>query len=113
MRRLLQILTGIALALGAIHLALAALGWRVWSVDALWFVGAGLAILIAGLLNVVMMRTQRPDRVQQAAWIGANVVAAGFFALAWTVLPAPQVVVGGLVFALLALGVAGQAAART
>lgn len=75
----------------------------------LWFAGSGLAILMAGLNNVSMMRTGDVDRGQRAVWIAANLMTAAFFGLAWSVLPEPQVAVGGGVFLLLASGALGKA----
>lgn len=109
-RRTLPWLAGVALTLGLLHLGLAALAWRRWDASALWFAGSGLAIVLAALLNVAMMRSGAVDRTQKAVWLLANLAAAAFFGLAWTVLQEPQVIVGGLVFAL--LGVA-SASART
>ena len=99
-------LTGLVLALGLIHLVLSALALQHWSEDLLWFAGSGLAILTAGLLNVAMIRTASVDRVQKAVWVSANMATALFFGAAWTLLPQPQVVVGGIAFALLAIGAA-------
>lgn len=112
MRRALPVLTGLALALGAIHLSLSALSWRNWSIEALWFAGSGLAILVAGLLNVAMMRAERTDHLQKTAWLLANLVMTGFFGVAWLVMREPQVIVGGLVFCLLSVSTAGRRVAR-
>ena len=103
-RRLLPALTGVALFLGLIHLGLSAFAWRDLNEGALWFAGSGLAIVLGGLVNGVMIRADPVDRVQRAVWVLANVLMAAFFGLAWTVLKAPQVVVGGVVFALLCVG---------
>ncbi len=109
MRRVLWGLTGVGLLLGLVHLGLSALAWRDWSQEVLWFAGSGLAILMAGLMNVAMMRARDPDRGQRTVWVGTNLMTAVFFGLAWSVLPEPQVVVGGGVFLLLALGALGKA----
>ncbi|MFY7853712.1 MAG: hypothetical protein ACOVQ6_18250 [Brevundimonas sp.] len=113
MRYLLPILTGLAMALGLVHLGLSGLmSWRAFSLDTLWFAGSGLAILVAALINVIMIRARQIDRVQNAVWLVANLVLTGFFGLAWLLLKEPQVVVGGLVFALLSAGVAGRSILR-
>ncbi len=103
MRRLPIILAGIALALGLAHISLAALAPGAGSLGTLWFAGSGLAILVGGLLNLTMLRVERPDRLQKAAWLFANLALTAFFALALPLLPAPQTMVGTVVFALLAL----------
>ena len=111
MRKTLPILAGLALALGLLHLGLSALSWR-WSLDALWFAGSGLAIVVAALINLVMIRAEQIDRVQKAVWVIANLALTGFFGLAWLILKEPQVIIGGLVFALLTTGAAGRSLAR-
>lgn len=113
MRYLLPILTGLAMSLGLVHLGLSGLmSWRAFSLDTLWFAGSGLAILLAALINVIMIRAGQNDRVQSAVWLISNLVLTGFFGLAWLVLKEPQVIVGGLVFALLSAGVAGRSILR-
>lgn len=112
MRRILFLLTGVVLVLGLLHLALSTLAWRHWTAEALWFAGSGLAIFIGGLLNVLMIRADVVDRTQKAIWLFANFALAGFFGLAWLVMKEPQVIVGGLVFVLLCVGVAGLPTAR-
>ena len=99
------ILTGDALMLGLLHLGLSALAVGNWSVQALWFAGSGLAIVIAALFNVAMIRTGAVDRIQKSLWFLANFSTAAFFAAAWPVLREPQVAVGGAVFALLCVAV--------
>lgn len=106
MTRVLAVLAAIGLTLGLMHLGLSALAWRNWSAEVLWFAGSGLAIVLAGLLNVVMIRAAARDRPQRLVWVLANLATALFFVGAWFVLPQPQVIVGGLVFALLGLGAA-------
>ena len=112
MRRAMPLLTGVALLLGLAHLGLSALAWRSWSAEVLWFAGSGLAIILAGLFNVAMIRATAVDRVQKAVWVFANLAAALFFVAAWSVLAQPQVVVGGVVFALLGLAAAGTRSDR-
>lgn len=104
MRVGLWLLTGLALLLGLAHLGLSALAWRGGSAEILWFAGSGLAIVAAALLNLAMLRATAADRVQRACWLTANLATAAFFALAWSVVPEPQVIVGAAVFALLCIG---------
>jgi hypothetical protein len=113
MRGLMKVLTGLAMALGLVHLGLSALtSVRAWGLDTLWFAGSGLAILVAALMNIIMIRATQIDRVQSAVWLVANLALTGFFGLAWLLLKEPQVIVGGLVFALLSAGVAGRSILR-
>ena len=83
-----------AMLLGAVHLALAPLAYREWSLDALWFVGAGLAIIAGAAINLAGI-----DRRSFVVAALVNSALALWFAAAWLVLPGPQVIIGGLVFA--------------
>lgn len=113
MRGLMKVLTGLAVALGLVHLGLSAvMVARAWGLDTLWFAGSGLAILVAALINIVMIRATQIDRVQAAVWLVANLTLTGFFGLAWLLLKEPQVIVGGLVFAMLSAVIAGRSVAR-
>ena len=94
-------LATIAAVLGAGHLTLALLAYPAWTIDALWFVGTGLAVVIAAAVNFVAL--SGAGRNGQTLAIIVNFVMAGFFAAAWLVLPAPQVIVGSLVFFALAI----------
>lgn len=98
MRTALAMLVGL---LGTIHLALTPLVYASWTINALWFVGTGMAMVIAAVANVIAGKTPEPGvRMCLAA---LNVAMSGFFAAAWLVLPAPQVILGGLLFLGLAL----------
>lgn len=95
--------------LGAVHIALTPLAYAVWTVEALWFLGAGLAIVMAAVANIVGQPFA--DRRHRVVVALSNLAMAIFFASAWLVLPAPQVVVGGVLFLSLALcTIAPQAA---
>lgn len=105
-RRLNWVLLSVAGLLGAAHIALTPLAYASWTLDALWFLGSGLAIVIASAANAVGLATPAP----RGAWamLAINLMMAGFFAAAWSVLPGPQVIIGGVVF----LGLAGCTLAR-
>lgn len=100
-RLIRQILTAAAMLLGIAHLAMAPLAYRQWSLDALWFVSTGLALVLAAALNGATANSVSPG--QRAAVLIANIAMAGFFAAAWTLLHGPQVIAGGLIFGGLAM----------
>ena len=105
-KRIMWVLVAVALLLSAAHLGLAAMTARAeWTLAVLWFAGSGLALLFAGLLNVLALRVGSDDPVARAVWLLGNLAAAGFFLLAWPLLKQPQVLVGVATFGLLALGV--------
>jgi hypothetical protein len=95
--------------LGFVHIALTPLAYADWSIDALWFVGSGLAIVVAGAANFVGFRSWGVG----GQWIltAINFAMGCYFAAAWLVLPGPQVIVGGLLF--LGLAICSLAAERT
>ena len=94
--RLHTILALLALLLGLVHcaLALSAVGL---SLDLLWFIGSGAAIMCVALSN--LLRSRRPSTISSLNLFVQNAVMTGFFCAAWFVLPAPQVIVGGALFA--------------
>lgn len=95
--------------LGLVHIALTPLAYADWTIEALWFVGSGLAIVVAGAANVVGFQSRGVGR----QWIltAINLAMGCFFATVWLVLPGPQVIVGGLLF--LGLAICSFAAPRT
>jgi len=98
MRTALAMLVGL---LGTIHLALTPLAYASWTIDALWFVGTGMAMVIAAAANVFAGKI--PEVGVRMSLAAINVAMSGFFAAAWLVLPGPQVILGGLLFLGLAL----------
>ena len=91
-RRLHWTLAVLAGLLGALHVTLTGVIYGAMTVPALWFAGAGLAVIMASLVNVQALLTHgRPGRIILTL---VNVVTAGFFAVAWTLMPEPQVAVG-------------------
>lgn len=98
--------------LGAAHIALTPLAYTEWTVEALWFLGSGLAIVAAAVANVVGF--QSAGLRGRLSITAINLAMASFFAAAWLVLPEPQVIVGGVLFlglALCALAAQGTKAA--
>lgn len=90
-----------ALLLGTAHCALTTLLYPLWTIDALWFVGTGLAMMITAAANISGLDTN--GRMSRAILLLINLVMVGFFAAAWLVLPQPQVIIGGALFAGLAV----------
>lgn len=62
-----------------------------------------MAFVVTGLLNIVSLRAAPGDRLARAVVLAANLALAGFFIAAWPLLQGPQIVVGGVLFAALAL----------
>lgn len=90
-----------AMLLGTAHMALTPFAYPIWTLDALWFVGSGLAILTGAAANII---GRDAENLSSRVMLGlVNLAMTGFFVAAWLVLPAPQVIVGGLLFAGLAV----------
>lgn len=93
-----KILTGIIIALGILHISVTFHDYDSFSVEALWFAGAGLAIILAGFLNIVLLRDIGKDTVVRVLCIITNLIFAVMFVLALLVLPQPQVFIGASLF---------------
>lgn len=92
------------LVLGLVHTGLALTA--PFSQEVLWFAGSGLAIIFAALNN--LFRPSIGSVMARASLAFQNLLLTAFFAAAWLVLPQPQVVIGGAVFAaMLLLALAG------
>jgi hypothetical protein len=101
LRGLTVVLATAAALLGTAHIGLTPLFYAAWTVEALWFVGSGLAMLAGASANFLSLGSA--GRMSRSLTILIDVAMTGFFVSAWLVLPAPQVIVGGLLFAGLAV----------
>lgn len=84
--------------LGLVHIAFTFHDYDQISLEAAWFFGTGVAIVLAGFLNVAMLRDGGKDKVIWAMCLMANFVFLGMFAAAAFMLSQPQVYVGLLLF---------------
>ncbi|MEO7660547.1 MAG: hypothetical protein ABIV48_13110 [Pyrinomonadaceae bacterium] len=69
-----------------------------FSLRALWFASAGVAIILAGFLNIILLRDVGKDTVVWTLCLITNLIFAAMFVLAVLVLPQPQVFVGAGLF---------------
>jgi hypothetical protein len=63
-RLLLEIVTGLIIAVRCLHIGFTPFSYDRFDMDAMWFVGTGVAIILAGFLNVAVVRAE--DRVVRA-----------------------------------------------
>lgn len=84
-----RILASAALGLGFLHLAVAGPQLGAITPQVLWFLGSGLAIIVAGLSGFAS-----PTPVV----VVKHLSMAAFFVLAWTVIGSPQTVIGAALF---------------
>lgn len=96
-RNLTLVLAGVTLLLGLGHLVFTTLIYDRWTADALWFVGTGFAIVIGAAANIPAMNVL--DRPSRSIIAIINAMMTGFFVAAWSVIPVPQVIAGGVLFA--------------
>jgi hypothetical protein len=89
------------LLIGVVHTALTPLFYDQLSVDALWFVGTGLALVFLSLLNIVGERVFEPWALNVC--IGANVAGLIYGLLIVFVLPEVQAFVSLLIFLAVAI----------
>lgn len=93
-----KILTGVIIALGILHLLVTFHDYDSFTVRALWFAGAGVAIILAGFLNIILLRDVAKDRIVWLLCVITNLIFTAMFVLALLVLPQPQVFVGAGLF---------------
>ena len=97
-RRLGWLLSGAAVALGLGHLAVTFLAFERMSLDALWFAGSGLAIILGGIINLFALLASH-DSAGRALLGIANLAMTAFVALILFLAPEPQVIIGLILFA--------------
>lgn len=93
-----KILTGIIIALGILHVSVTFHDYDSFTVRALWFASAGVAIILAGFLNIILLRDGGNDMVVWVLCLITNLIFAVMFVLALLVLPQLQVFVGAGLF---------------
>jgi ABC-type Fe3+-siderophore transport system permease subunit len=108
MRLLYKVITGLIVALGCLHIGFTPFNYSRFDMDAMWFVSAGVAIILAGFLNVAVIREAGKDPVVRTLCVITNASFALLFGVALFQLAQPQVLVGLALF-----GVAGVCALLT
>lgn len=91
--------TVLIIILGLVHIGFTFHDYNGLSMEAAWFFGTGIAIVLAGFMNIAMLRDGGKDTVIWAMALTTNVVFLLGFAGAAFMLPQPQVFVGFLLFA--------------
>ena len=86
-------------ALGLLHIGFTFHNYSGISYDAAWFIGTGFAIVLAGFMNIAMLRDGGKDTVIWSMALITNVVFLVGFAAAAYMMRQPQVFVGAILFA--------------
>ncbi|RYZ56329.1 MAG: hypothetical protein EOP49_00665 [Sphingobacteriales bacterium] len=95
MHRLIRIVSFVIILLGVVHVYFA---FPVQMGEGtLWFIGAGMAIIFAGLLNMVALH-RGGSRFTQGVAAAVNATTCGLFCFAIPILGEPQVYVGVTIF---------------
>ena len=85
-------------ALGVLHCCVTFLNYHGISYEAIWFLGTGFAIILAGFMNIAMLRDQGRDRVIWTMALITNVVFLMGFIAASSMMRQPQVLLGAVLF---------------
>ncbi len=87
-------------ALGLLHVAFTFNNYHGISFDAAWFLGTGFAIVLAGFMNIAMLRDGGKDTVIWSMALITNIVFLVGFAAASYMMRQPQVFIGAVQFLL-------------
>lgn len=98
LRTIHKIITGLIIALGLLHILFTFHDYDEFSLRALWFASAGIAMILAGFLNIVLLRDVGKDNVVRFLSILTNLIFAVMFAAALYLMQQPQVFVGVALF---------------
>lgn len=88
------------IALGLAHCGFTFHNYHGISYDAAWFLGTGFAIILAGFINIAMLRDGGRDTVIWAMALITNLVFLLGFAAASYMMQQPQVFIGAILFLL-------------
>lgn len=102
MRTIRRVCAWLLVALGAAHVLFTAVEHDALSPDAVWFAGAGLALVFLGLLNLAVAAADH--RPADAICRVANVLGAAYGLLAVIAVPVPQAFLGLALTVVLAAG---------
>jgi hypothetical protein len=87
-------------ALGLLHVGFTFHNYNGLSYDAAWFLGTGVAIILAGFMNIAMLRDKGRDTVIWMMTLITNIFFVIGFAAASYMMRQPQVFIGALLFAI-------------
>lgn len=93
-----KIVTGLMIALGSLHILFTFHDYDEFSLEALWFASAGVTIILAGFLNIVLLRDTGKDKVVRLLCIITNIIFAVMFTAALFLMQQPQVFFGAALF---------------
>ncbi|MGB7070387.1 MAG: hypothetical protein WBD22_12915 [Pyrinomonadaceae bacterium] len=86
--------------LGCVHIGFTFFNYHGLSYEAIWFFGTGVAIVLAGFVNIAMLRDGGRDTVIWTTALVTNLFFLIGFALTSYMMREPQVFIGALLFAI-------------
>lgn len=86
--------------LGCVHVGFTFFNYHGLSYDAIWFFGTGIAIVLAGFVNIALLRDRERDTVIWTMALVTNLLFLIGFGAASYMMREPQVFVGALLFAI-------------
>lgn len=98
MKILHKIVTALIIALGLLHIGFTPSNYGSFDMDAMWFLGTGVAIILAGFLNLVVIREAGKDILIRMLCLITNAGFVLLFGVALFRLAQPQVFVGLALF---------------
>jgi hypothetical protein len=98
LRTTYKVITGLMIALGLLHVLFTFHDYDEFSLRALWFASAGVAIIQAGFLNIVLLRDSGKDKVVWLLCVLTNIIFAVMFLAALYLMQQPQVFLGVALF---------------
>ena len=103
MKTLHTVASILIIALGLLHCAFTFRNYDGLSFDAAWFLGTGMAIVLAGFMNIALLRDGGQDIVVWSMALLTNVVFLLGFVVASYMMRQPQVFVGAGLFTVTAI----------
>jgi hypothetical protein len=103
LRKIHKIITGLMIALGLLHILFTFHDYDEFSMRALWFASAGVAIILAGFLNLVLLRDVGKDKIVRLLGVLTNLIFVVMFGAVLFLMPQPQVFVGAALFGVAAV----------
>ena len=103
LRTIHKIITGLMIALGLLHILFTFHDYDEFSMRALWFASAGVAIILAGFLNLVLLRDVGKDKLVRSLGILTNLIFVVMFGAVLFLMPQPQAFVGVALFGIAAI----------
>lgn len=93
-----KIITGLMIALGSLHILFTFHDYDEFSLRALWFASAGVAIILAGFLNVILLRHVGKDKLVSLLCVLTNFIFVVMFGATLFLMQQPQVLFGMALF---------------